>query len=214
MSSTRRQQPLNIDQKVFRGEGLFGDPVLNELYQRFGKAPYSPHRVKKEEPFRTLLASIVGQQLSVKAADKIWERLETKFEISPQVILEADGNDLRALGFSWGKVKYAQDLSKFALEGKLKNIQKKDDEEIVETLVQVKGIGIWSAQMYLMFGLGRPDVWPLLDLGVRQGITLHFGIEDKKEMEILGERFRPHRSHLAWYMWRVVHESRKKPLSI
>lgn len=182
----------------------FADPHLQALLERHGPAPFYPNPVKIEPPYRTLVSSIVGQQLSGKAAQTIWKRLETRFPIEPEVLHAADLQELRSLGLSNAKAAYLRDLSGFALKGGLEAIETLPDEAILERLISVKGIGVWSVQMYLMFGLGRPDVWPVLDLGVRKGAEQLYGPMDKKTLEALGERFRPHRSHAAWYLWRVL----------
>lgn len=185
------------------GGGIrFEDPAMQALLLKHGSAPFHPNPVKIDPPFRTLVSSIVGQQLSGKAADTIWRRLKAAFEVEPLALLKARPDDLRVLGLSWGKVSYIQDLSRFALEGGLEGIETLSDEAIMARLIAVKGIGVWSVQMYLMFGLGRPDVWPVLDLGVRKGLERLYGVSGKKELEALGERFRPYRSHAAWLMWR------------
>lgn len=182
----------------------FGDREMQGLLLRHGPAPFSPHPVRLEPPFRTLLSSIVGQQLSGKAAQTIWLRLEQTFPPEPKALLAAPPEQLRALGLSWGKVSYVQDLSRFALTGGLDGIEALEDAEIIQRLTQVRGIGVWSAQMYLMFGLGRPDVWPTLDLGIRKGAEKLYGVDGKQALETLGERFRPYRSHAAWYLWRSL----------
>lgn len=182
----------------------FADPHMQALLDLHGPAPFSPHPVTVEPPFRTLVSSIVGQQLSGKAAETIWKRLEARFPVQPEILLAADPQELRTLGLSNAKAAYVRALSRFALEGGLDLIEDLPDEEIIQRLVAVKGIGVWSVQMYLMFGLGRPDVWPTLDLGIRRGAERLYGAMDKKALEALGERFRPHRSHAAWYLWRAT----------
>jgi DNA-3-methyladenine glycosylase II len=151
-----------------------------------------------------LLSSIVGQQLSGKAADTIWRRLSSRFALEPEVLYRAALEDLRAVGLSSAKARYVQDLSRFALEGGLQGLEHHSDEALIAHLTQVKGIGVWTVQMFLMFGLGRPDVWPVLDLGIRKGAQKLYGVIERDELEALGERFRPYRSHAAWYLWRAL----------
>lgn len=187
------------------GHGVaFTDPHMQVLLTLHGPAPFHPNPVKVKPPYRTLVISIVGQQLSGKVAETLWKRLEARFPIHPKALHAADPQELRTLGLSSAKATYLRDLSRFALDGGLEGLESLSDEEIVARLVRVKGIGVWSAQMYLMFGLGRPDVWPTLDLGVRKGAERLYGPLNKRELEALGERFRPHRSHAAWYLWRVL----------
>lgn len=183
---------------------LLTDPRLHPLIERYGPAPFHPNPVRIRPPFRTLVGSIVGQQLSGKAADTIWQRLEARYPIEPQALYQAAPEDLRSLGLSRAKASYIVDLSRFALEGGLEGIEAQPDHEIIAHLTRVKGIGVWSAQMFLMFGLGRPDVWPVLDLGIRKGAEKLYGVTTKIDLLELGERFRPYRSHAAWYLWRVL----------
>lgn len=188
-----------------RGSGhLLTDPRLHPLIERYGPAPFHPNPVRIRPPFRTLVGSIVGQQLSGKAAETIWQRLEARYPIEPQALYQAAPEDLRSLGLSRAKASYIIDLARFALEGGLEGIETQPDHEIIAHLTQVKGICVWSAQMFLMFGLGRPDVWPVLDLGIRKGAEKLYGVTTKADLLELGERFRPYRSHAAWYLWRVL----------
>lgn len=199
------QRPQRTASKTPSLTGVhFDDPILQALTQRHGQAPFAPNPFDIRPAYRTLVSSIVGQQLSGKAAQTIWNRLEAQFAIEPEVLVAADPDGLRALGLSRAKASYVQDLSRFALEGGLEGIEHQSDQNLIAHLTQVKGIGVWSVQMFLMFALGRPDVWPVLDLGVHKGIEKLYGLSEKKEIEALGERFRPFRSHAAWYMWRAV----------
>lgn len=174
------------------------------LQERFGPAPFQPHVSEVRPAYATLVSSIVGQQLSGKAAETIWKRLEQRFAIEPSALAAAHPDDLRSLGLSRAKVSFIHDLSRFALGGGLEGLEHQSDQEIIAHLTQVRGIGVWTVQMFLMFGLRRPDVWPILDLGVRKGLEQLYGVSDKAGLEALGERFRPFRSHAAWYMWRVL----------
>jgi DNA-3-methyladenine glycosylase II len=177
---------------------------MSALQERFGPAPFQPHLGEVLPAYPTLVSSIVGQQLSGKAAETIWKRLEQRYAIEPAVLVTADPGELRSLGLSRAKASFIHDLSRFALGGGLDDLEHQSDEEIIAHLTQVKGIGVWTVQMFLMFGLRRPDVWPILDLGVRRGLERLYGVSDRAGLEALGERFRPFRSHAAWYMWRVV----------
>jgi len=183
---------------------VFADVPMQNLLLKHGPAPFQPHPFKPKPAYPTLLSSIVGQQLSGKAAETIWKRLTARFAVEPEVLYQARLEDLRAVGLSSAKARYVQDLSRFALEGGLDGIEHRSDQEIVRHLTQVKGIGVWSVQMFLMFGLGRPDVWPVLDLGIRRGAERLYGVTECRALEELGERFRPYRSHAAWYLWRVL----------
>jgi DNA-3-methyladenine glycosylase II len=186
------------------GQVEFGDSIMQSLAQQHGAAPFWPNPFQAEPPYPTLVSSIVSQQLSGKAAETIWKRLTTRFDLSPEVLYRARLEDLRATGLSGAKARYVQDLSRFTLEGGLDGIESQPDQEVIQRLTLVKGIGVWTAQMFLMFGLGRPDVWPVLDLGIRKGAEKLYGIADQPALQQLGERFRPYRSHAAWYLWRVL----------
>jgi DNA-3-methyladenine glycosylase II len=127
---------------------------------------------------------------------------------APQAVLAMDDEALRGAGLSWNKIKAIKDLSAKRIEGvvpDLHEIAHLSDDEIVARLVSVRGIGQWSVQMYMMFTLGRPDVWPVDDLGVRKGYQLAYGLEEMptpKTLMGMGEALRPWRSHAAWYCWR------------
>ncbi|MCX7601545.1 MAG: DNA-3-methyladenine glycosylase 2 family protein [Meiothermus sp.] len=177
---------------------------MQKLAAKHGPAPFAPHPFPRRAPYVVLLSSIVSQQLSGKAADTIWQRLSSRFALEPEVLWQARTEDLRAVGLSNAKARYVQDLSRFALEGGLLGIEHQPDPEVIRRLTQVRGIGVWTVQMFLMFGLGRPDVWPVLDLGIRKGAQQLYGISEREALEELGERFRPYRSHAAWYLWRVL----------
>jgi DNA-3-methyladenine glycosylase II len=188
----------------------FKDRAMQALLSKHGPAPFSPGPFTAKPSYATLVGSIVGQQVSGKAANAVYGRLEAKFSIEPAPIFAASFEELRSVGLSGAKTRYIQDLSRFALDGGLDNLESLDDQALQKHLVQVKGIGVWSVQMFLMFGLGRPDIWPVLDLGVRKGLEKTYGLDpgakaaQLKHLEAFGERFRPYRSHAAWLMWRCL----------
>ncbi len=180
---------------------VLDDPVLKPLLQKHGPAPFQPHPFEPQPLYPTLLRSIVGQQLSAKAAETIWQRLVARFDLEPEVVYQVQREALRAVGLSEAKARYVRAVSRFALEGGLEGLEALSDEAVVQRLVRVEGVGVWTAQMFLMFVLGRPDVWPVQDLGLRRGAErLYPG----QALEALGERFRPYRSHAAWYLWRAL----------
>ena len=170
--------------------------------------------------FETLARAIVGQQISVKAADSVWKKLQTALAphptlprkgggICPEVVANTDATILRACGLSASKVIYLHALANHFLENKnvIKRWPKMDDEEIIEELTSIKGIGRWTAEMFLIFGLGRPDVFPIGDLGLLKGIYRHYndGNTMKKEKVMaIGEAWQPYRSVGTWYMWRAL----------
>lgn len=166
--------------------------------------------VIKGDAFATLARSIVGQQISVKAADSVWNKFVTTVgNVKPDVVANTPAEALRACGFSGSKVIYMHALAMHFLENK-KTIAQWDtmsDAEIIKELTSIKGIGVWTAEMFLLFGLGRPDVFPLLDLGLLKGIYRHYNDGEpmtKAEVIAIGERWRPYRSLGTWYMWRAL----------
>ncbi len=160
--------------------------------------------------FQTLARAIVGQQISVKAADSIWRRLnKTVVRVTPNRVANAPYEVLRPCGLSNAKVLYLHSLANHFLENtrQIRQWPRMDDEAIIAELTTIKGIGRWTAEMFLIFGLGRPDVFPLDDLGLLKGIyRLYNGGEkfSKAEVIAVGETWRPYRSLGTWYMWRVL----------
>ncbi|MGZ4142243.1 MAG: DNA-3-methyladenine glycosylase family protein [Actinomycetota bacterium] len=133
--------------------------------------------------------------------------------LSPQAVLTATEEDLRSAGLSVAKVLSIRDLASKATDGTvpLRSLGRLDDDEIIARLVTVRGIGRWTAEMFLLFQLGRPDVWPVDDLGVRNGYRIAYelaAMPSAKELAPLGEAFRPFRSYAAWYCWQAVHIAR------
>jgi DNA-3-methyladenine glycosylase II len=165
-------------------------------------------------PFDALAESIAYQQLSGKAAATIWKRVRAIFGkrkfLDPKAVLATSDQKFRAAGLSRSKVVALKDLAAKTLDGTVptaRAMAKMSDGEIIERLVQVRGIGRWTAEMLLLFDLGRPDVWPVHDYGVRKGFAKIFGkrkLPTPKEMERHGAKYSPHRSALAWYCWRAL----------
>jgi DNA-3-methyladenine glycosylase II len=166
-------------------------------------------RGRPEDPYGALLRSIVGQQLSVKAARSIYGRLTDQFggaTPTPQALLDADPEALRSAGLSRAKVKYLRSLAEHVLSGELAldRLPELGDEEVEREVTAVKGLGQWTAHMFLIFHLGRPDVLPVGDLGVRRAVERAYGLEalpSAEELERLGERWAPYRSLAALYLW-------------
>jgi DNA-3-methyladenine glycosylase II len=162
-------------------------------------------------PFETLLRSLVGQQISVKAAEAVWGRLVLALagNINSVAVLELEDELFRAAGFSRQKIVYARALSEFHENGQLSFglLEQMDDETCTRHLCQIKGVGRWTAQMFLMFCLRRPDVWPIDDIGVQKGISRQFFGGDPigpKEALQFGEKLKPWRTVAAWYLWRSL----------
>ncbi|HEV3003469.1 MAG TPA: DNA-3-methyladenine glycosylase [Pirellulales bacterium] len=188
------------------------DKRLAGVIERAG--PFTMRPEKLRSPFQALLRSIVYQQLSGKAAATIYSRVEAAFPgrpgLCPAAITDAPEELLRGAGMSRAKVAAVKDLAAKTLDGTvptLSRLRRMDDEEILTRLVGVRGIGRWTVEMLLIFRLGRPDVLPVSDLGVRRGFMFTYR---KREMpppgELLrhGERWRPYRSVASWYLWRAV----------
>lgn len=190
-------------------------------------AKYSDRAIRSRgAPFETLLRSLIGQQISVKAADAVWGRFVAlaiqqgccKSELLEGLTVEVFQSEgliqlpdeaLRAVGLSGQKVKYVKALAQFEQTGGLAHavLDAMDDEACSKHLCQVKGIGPWTAQMFLMFCLRRPDVWPVDDIGVQRGIGRQFlegAVIGPKEALQFGEKLRPWRTVAAWYLWRSL----------
>ena len=166
-------------------------------------------------PFDALAESIAYQQLSGKAAATIWGRVRALFGkkkwLDPKEVLAMPDEKLRGAGLSGSKVAALKDLAAKTIDGTVPSSGRKlahlSDEEIIERLVQVRGIGRWTVEMLLLFDLGRPDVWPVHDYGVQKGFAKTFGkrkLPKPKQLMKHGEKFKPYRSVAAWYFWRAL----------
>ena len=185
------------------------DPVLAKLVKRIGPVKHRPR--DPDGPFGALVRAIVFQQLAGRAAQAIYGRLRATVgdTLTPQTLNAASDSALRAAGLSANKLASLRDLSANVLDGTvaLSRTSRRSDDELIAALVTVRGIGRWTAQMYLMFQLRRLDVWPVEDLGIRQGYGLAWNLDPPptaKQLEPLGDRFRPYRSIVARYCWAAV----------
>ena len=185
------------------------DPVMRRIVKAVGECGLKPGA--RGDHFTTLLRAIVGQQLSAKAAETIWNRLcalhPDARRIRPEDLLAHSDDQLRATGMSTAKVSYAKDLAERIVRGdlRLQRIGTRDDETIIAELVAVKGIGRWTAEMFLIFKLGRPDVWALDDLGLRNAVRRAYKVEPTKpNLLTVAEPWRPWRSVASWYLWRSL----------
>lgn len=186
------------------------DPKLGRMIDRIG--PYCLRDQSALTPFQALLRSIVYQQLSGKAAGSIHDRLKALFpgkRPTAKRLLALSDQALRGAGLSRGKVLAVRDLAGRCVEGTVATrvrLKKMEDEEIINHLIQVRGIGRWTVEMLLIFNLGRPDVLPVDDLGVRRGFMHTFGgnsLPDANRMLNRGKLWRPYRSVASWYLWRA-----------
>jgi DNA-3-methyladenine glycosylase II len=185
------------------------DPVLARLVALVGPITHRP--CDPDGPFGALVRAIVYQQLAGRAAQAIYGRLRATVgeSLTPHTLSATTDQALRAAGLSANKLASLRDLSAKVLDGTviLARTSRRCDEELIAELVTVRGIGRWTAEMYLMFQLRRLDVWPVDDLGVRQGYALAWKLDPPptaKQLEPLGERFRPYRSIVARYCWAAI----------
>lgn len=193
------------------------DPLLAPLVARFGPCTITPHTNYYQE----LVESIIGQQLSVKAAASINRRFVELFNgtfPAPTHILAKSLEELRSAGLSGAKAKYVQDLALRVENGQLQfnTFDQLSDEEIARELVAVKGIGEWTAHMFLMFCMGRPDVLPVGDLGIRNGIKKlydldHLPLAEEIRMIAKKHRWHPYASMASWYIWQSLDNEPKVP---
>jgi DNA-3-methyladenine glycosylase II len=187
------------------------DPVLARLMKRAG--PFALKTRHLHNPFEALARNIVFQQLHGSAAEAIHRRVVELFgggRLRPRDVLEAPEESLRGAGLSGAKTAALKDLAAKTLDGTvptLARLKRMGDEEIVERLTQVRGIGRWTVEMLLMFRLGRPDVLPVGDFAVRKGFMVAYGLDEMpkpKALELHAEAWRPYRSVASWYMWRAL----------
>jgi DNA-3-methyladenine glycosylase II len=184
------------------------DPVLCAVIQRVG-----PYRMQFRDPdFQTLVRSIVYQQLSGRVASVIFERLlklVPRKKLTPRAILKLTHEQMRSAGLSNQKATYIRDLAEKTAAGTVDfaAMISLSDEEVIEELTQVKGIGVWTAHMFLMFALRRPNVLPVGDLGIRSAVKKAYGLDDlpdPKRMVAIAEAWHPYCSVASWYLWRSL----------
>jgi DNA-3-methyladenine glycosylase II len=162
---------------------------------------------KNNNPFETLSRAIVGQQISVKAADTVWQRLTEKLEtFAPSDLLALEVDILRGCGLSRQKISYLIAIAEAFEQQTLTpdDWEMMNDGEIIDQLVKVKGIGPWTAEMFLIFYLHRPDVFPLTDLGLINAVRLNYGEQSKAEILKFSRRWQPYRTVATWYLWRSL----------
>jgi DNA-3-methyladenine glycosylase II len=186
------------------------DPVMAKIIERAG-----PFTMEYREPsFETLVRSIVSQQLSGRVASVIFARLHAaagEEQLTPAGVMKLRSERMRKLGLSAQKTLYIRELAKQTRKGSVvfESIPGLEDAAVIEHLTQVKGIGVWTAHMFLMFALRRPDVLPVGDLGIRAGMKKAYGLAElpkPAEMEDLAAKWRPYRSIACWYLWRSLED--------
>lgn len=178
------------------------DPALGALIERVCRVEVPV----PQAPFRELVSSIVGQQLSAKAAATIWKRMLLAVDPTPEALAVADTETLRAAGLSRAKTEYVQGIARAVLSGEidLEALAHADDEQVIAQLTRLRGVGRWTAEMHLIFALGRPDVLALDDLGVRASAGRMLGLDraaTRDELAQRGELWRPHRSTASLWLW-------------
>ncbi|MEQ1656646.1 MAG: DNA-3-methyladenine glycosylase 2 family protein [Nitrospira sp.] len=193
------------------------DPVMRRLIREVGPFTLMPRA--RRSPFESLARAIANQQLHEKAADSILRRFVALFPArrfpQPADLLAMDEQMIRGAGFSQAKVAALRDLAAKTLDGTVPTgpvIKKLEDDAIVERLVAVRGVGRWTVEMLLIFQLGRPDVLPVDDFGVRNGFRIAYGrlgMPTPKEVLRYGERWRPYRTAAAWYLWRAADRAKE-----
>ncbi len=188
------------------------DPELAAIIDSVGD--YTLKR--RNHHFSVLVESIISQQIATSAAEAIFKRFKQLYPKFPTAseILATRKSKLRVAGLSGMKIEYLKDLARHVEEGKLnmKTLSKMNDEDVIAHLTQVKGIGRWTAEMFLIFSLGRQDVFPVDDLGLRKGVQILFSLQDipkPKEAEKLGERWKPYRTIATWYLWKSLQKFNK-----
>ncbi|HSD42162.1 MAG TPA: DNA-3-methyladenine glycosylase [Burkholderiales bacterium] len=182
------------------------DPVMSGIMRAYPRVALR----SRGDPFHTLARSIVGQQISVKAADTVWARFTAAAPtLAPEAVLALGLPRMRACGLSGRKAEYLHDLARHFADGTIHvhRWPEMDDEAVIAELVQVRGIGRWTAEMFLMFNLLRPDVLPVADLGLQRAASLHYRRGRPiaiGALRALGERWAPWRSVATWYLWRSL----------
>ena len=183
------------------------DPVLRKIMNKFNKG----YLTSRKDPFFSLCRTIIGQQISTKAADSIWSRFEIKCnkKIIPNTVLKLTSRSLRNAGLSRQKTNYLKNIAK-SFKNKsfnIKNLKKMNDDLAINYITQLKGLGVWSAQMFLMFNLNRPDIFPTKDIGLIRAISKNYKTSYPPSERFLNKISKIHsgyRSVFTWYMWRSI----------
>ena len=183
------------------------DPVLRKIINKFNKG----YLTSRKDPFFSLCRTIIGQQISTKAADSIWSRFEIKCnkKIIPNTVLKLTSRSLRNVGLSRQKTNYLKNIAK-SFKNKsfnIKNLKKMNDDLAINYITQLKGLGVWSAQMFLMFNLNRPDIFPTKDIGLIRAISKNYKTSYPPSERFLNKISKMHsgyRSVFTWYMWRSI----------
>ena len=183
------------------------DPVFRKIIKKYNKG----FLTTKGRPFLSICRTIVGQQISVKAADSIWAKFELKCKkkINPTTVLKLPSRTLKSAGLSRQKVSYLKNIAKnFKNKSfNIKNLKKMNDNDAINYIIRLKGLGVWSAQMFLMFNLNRADMYPAADIGLLRAISLNYKTSyppSKKFLEKISKLHSGYRTVFTWYMWRSI----------
>ncbi len=193
------------------------DPVMARLIERFGALSFETRRRGRPpvDAYGMLLRSVVGQQVSVKAAAAIYERVLGLFGSvtpTPEQLLEVEPDALRDAGLSWRKVEYVRDLAAHVVSGELEldRLGELSDDQVIAEITSVRGFGVWSAQIFCMFQLERPDVIPTGDLGIRRATQIEYELDElpgHDQLTAIAEPWRPHRTLASIYLWETLHNA-------
>ena len=183
------------------------DPVLRKIINKFNKG----YLTSRKDPFFSLCRTIIGQQISTKAADSIWLKFEMKCKkkIIPKTILKLSSHSLKSSGLSRQKITYLKNIAK-SFKNKsfnVRDLKKMDDNLAIDYITKLKGLGVWSAQMFLMFNLNRPDIFPVNDIGLIRAISKNYKTSyppSKKFLNNISKMHSGYRSVFTWYMWRSI----------
>ncbi|MGA2853835.1 MAG: DNA-3-methyladenine glycosylase 2 family protein [Verrucomicrobiota bacterium] len=194
------------------------DLVMRRLIREHGKCDLAPE--KRRSPFQSLVQAVAHQQLNGTAANNILARFKKLFPgrkfPRPEDLAKVADKQIRACGFSFAKIKSIRDIAEKTLSGVVpssRQIGKLSDDEIIARLTEVRGVGRWTAEMLLIFQLGRPDVLPADDFGVRNGFRAAYkkrDLPEPKELLAFGEKWKPHRTTAAWFLWCAADAAKKK----
>ena len=179
------------------------DPDIGHLVAEHGDVTVAP----ADDFFRRMIVSILRQQVSMASANATRERLENAVEMTPEALLRTDHSTLRDLGLSRQKASYVHNIAEAFIERGYSReyFAEMGDDAVIAELTEIKGVGPWTAKMQLLFSLGRPDVFPVEDLGIRKGMNAIYGDDlERSRMTEIAERWRPYRSYASLYLWRAV----------
>ena len=183
------------------------DPVLRKIIKKYNKG----FLTTRNKPFFSLCRTVVGQQISTKAADSIWKKFEKKCKkrIIPKTVLKLSSRTLKSAGLSRQKVSYLKNIAKnFRNKSfNVKELRELSDEEAINYIIKLKGLGVWSAEMFLMFNLNRPDIFPVKDIGLLRAISKNYKTSyppSKRFLDKISNLHAGYRTVFTWYMWRSI----------